>query len=406
MNLTLPLQDLVARLAIATGASADTASQFIREYFALIAETLARGERVTVNGLGSFAPDEMRPGQVIFEPASSLAEAINQPFECFDPIELPDDDPIALHVDLPDSNPATTERTPTPERASFSVTSPVLPDIPSAHTPTPAPDPAPDPVPDPIPQPERYPDPEPEVIPVQVQAPAPAHEPVPAPTSPSAPAQVTLSQTEPIDVNVPVPLQVEILNHHPLHCRPRTGIALLIGLILGFVIGFLLCRSFGFDIFSGHFQNVGVIGGADGPTAIFVATPDGHVAPADSQSHSPSAVQESISDSGTSSVRQPIEATPVITDTLSVPVATSNVVTDTVRPGRFLTTMARRHYGSYEFWVYIYEENASHLSHPDRIPVGTVVVIPDRSSYDIDPSSAESIARARRLSHEIYSRFD
>lgn len=401
MNLTLPLQDLVARLAIATGASADTASQFIREYFALIAETLARGERVTVKGLGSFAPDEMRPGQVIFEPASSLAEAINQPFECFDPIELPDDDPIALHVDLPDSTPASAERSSTPERTSVSVVPPVLPDIPitsSANVPTP------DPAPDPIPQPEQYPDPEPEVTPVPAPAPTPGS--VSDTPSTPVPAQVTLSQTEPIDVNVPAPIQVEILNHHPLHCRPRTGIALLIGLIIGFVIGFLLCRSFGFDIFGGHFQNVGVIGGTDGPTAIFVATPDDNAAPADSQSDSPSAIQESIADSGTSSVRQPIEATPVITDTLSVPVATSNVVTDTVRPGRFLTTMARRHYGSYEFWVYIYEENASRLSHPDRIPVGTVVVIPDRSSYDIDPSSAESIARARRLSREIYSRFD
>ncbi|MDE6267776.1 MAG: hypothetical protein K2M04_01695 [Muribaculaceae bacterium] len=395
MNLTLPLQDLVARLAIATGASADTSSQFIREYFALIAETLARGERVNVDGLGSFAPDELRPGQVIFEPAQSLAEAINQPFECFDPIELPDE--------VPDVSVNSIEEASSPERASASGYPPLLPDIPlpaSASTPVSDPVPSSEQLPDsePLPDPAPSPAPEPVTVPVPDSNPDPESEPTPA--------LVTISQQDPVDVNIPTPLQVEILNHHPLHCRLRTAMALLIGLILGLVIGFLLCWSFGFDIFGSHFRNVGVIGGADGPTAIFVATPDDIVASVDSLPATQASVMDSSADSAPSSVDQPIVATPVITDTLSVPVATSNVVTDTVRPGRFLTTMARRHYGSYEFWVYIYQENASRLSHPDRIPVGTVVVIPDRSRYDIDPASTESIARARRLSREIYSRFD
>lgn len=80
-------------------------------------------------------------------------------------------------------------------------------------------------------------------------------------------------------------------------------------------------------------------------------------------------------------------------------------VYDTISRTRFLTTMARDHYGNYHLWPYIYEENKAILGHPDRIRPGTKVVIPPAEKYGIDADNAECIAKAKRKGAEIYSRY-
>lgn len=74
----------------------------------------------------------------------------------------------------------------------------------------------------------------------------------------------------------------------------------------------------------------------------------------------------------------------------------SAVVLDTVKPGTFLTTLSRKHYGGrYEFWIYIYEENKDKIADPQNVPVGTVLVIPPRAKYGINPGSSASISMAK-----------
>lgn len=80
-------------------------------------------------------------------------------------------------------------------------------------------------------------------------------------------------------------------------------------------------------------------------------------------------------------------------------------VYDTISRTRFLTTMARDHYGNYHLWPYIYEENKAILGHPDRIRPGTKVVIPPAEKYGIDADNAECITKAKRKGAEIYSRY-
>lgn len=94
---------------------------------------------------------------------------------------------------------------------------------------------------------------------------------------------------------------------------------------------------------------------------------------------------------------EPIEAEPE---------QTAATVTDTVRAGYYFTTMARRHYGDKSFWVYIYEENAASrgFTHPERVAPGTVVTIPPREKYGIDPDNPESVKAAKGKAYEIYSR--
>lgn len=79
-------------------------------------------------------------------------------------------------------------------------------------------------------------------------------------------------------------------------------------------------------------------------------------------------------------------------------------VYDTITKTRYLTTMAKDHYGDFNLWPYIYEENKVFLGHPDRIKPGTKVVIPPLSKYGVK-KTPEDIAKAKRLGAEIYGRY-
>lgn len=80
-------------------------------------------------------------------------------------------------------------------------------------------------------------------------------------------------------------------------------------------------------------------------------------------------------------------------------------VYDTISKTRYLTTMAKDHYGNYNLWPIIYEENKAFLGHPDRIRPGTRVVVPPLSKYGVDPDNPEDIARAKKKGVEIYARY-
>lgn len=99
------------------------------------------------------------------------------------------------------------------------------------------------------------------------------------------------------------------------------------------------------------------------------------------------------------------DSTAVKSDSIASPkeeVISVTEVYDTIRPNRYLTTMARQYYGEMNFWVYIYEENKDHLSNPDKISPGTLIRIPDASKYDIDANNPESIESAKLKAIEIY----
>lgn len=88
-----------------------------------------------------------------------------------------------------------------------------------------------------------------------------------------------------------------------------------------------------------------------------------------------------------------------------IPEVNEEPVYDTVSTTRYLTTIAREHYGDFNFWPYIYIENESILGHPDRIVPGTQVVVPDLKKYGVDVSNAEDVAQAKKLGQEIYAKY-
>lgn len=66
-----------------------------------------------------------------------------------------------------------------------------------------------------------------------------------------------------------------------------------------------------------------------------------------------------------------------------------------LREGQTLRTIALDLFGNKEFWVYIYQENENTISNPNVINVGTTLIIPDITSYDINPDNPQSVAKAK-----------
>lgn len=76
-------------------------------------------------------------------------------------------------------------------------------------------------------------------------------------------------------------------------------------------------------------------------------------------------------------------------------------VIETIERGKFLTTIAQKHYGDKIFWVYIYRENSDRIWNPRDLKAGFKVVVPDASKYGIDASNPESVRKAKELEKQI-----
>jgi hypothetical protein len=116
--------------------------------------------------------------------------------------------------------------------------------------------------------------------------------------------------------------------------------------------------------------------------------------------------EETLSEPEPESASEPEpEPAPVAEKPAAVAAPVAVTTTDTISATRYLTTMARKHYGQMEYWVYIYMENADKLGHPDRLEAGTVVVIPPASKYGLIPGDKAKLSEASSLAIDIYSRF-
>ena len=117
------------------------------------------------------------------------------------------------------------------------------------------------------------------------------------------------------------------------------------------------------------------------------------------------AVEPEIAEAETIAVEETITAEAEKIEKAKPTASKQTVVTDTVKSNRFLTTMAREHYGKKKFWVYIYEENKDKLDDPDMIAANTVVVIPPAEKYGIKAGDPASEADAEKKAAEIMRRY-
>lgn len=374
---TMSLPQLIDSL-IATGiADSATIRNFIQEFTAIIEGTLARGESVSVKGIGTFHAVEVADELYIeFAPDATLAETVNAPFSIFEPVELPDN---LTDADMETAEMACNETEP----ASQPCPPPIPPRREAAASEPTATSPVSAPAPDPIIE-----------TPVQPEHAEPEHKTAAPGSDNNEPEQAPHNTlpTKEIEKIIEHERVVEVRDHSSHHTM-HIVIASLLSLVAGLAIGYFANNRLNLS----HIKNVNIE--AEGVNVISkTEAKEGKSATADSVAsvaagHSASIPADTVSPGQGSTAVEP-EA-----KTMESPRAA--IVTDTVKANRYLTTMARRHYGKKIFWVYIYEENKNIIDDPDHIAPNTVVVIPPAEKYGIKAGDKESEADAMRRAQAI-----
>lgn len=73
--------------------------------------------------------------------------------------------------------------------------------------------------------------------------------------------------------------------------------------------------------------------------------------------------------------------------------------------GKTLRLIALEKLGNKEFWIYIYLKNKERISNPNVVPEGTELLIPSVAEFDIDPSDAKSVNKAKALGNAEIEKF-
>lgn len=407
MNRTIALPALVAELARTNNCADETASEFLHALARVVSKGLAEDGAVTVSGIGIFKIID-KPGgpEVDFLPDAELAAEVNAPFSLFEPVELAAgvsaadlDMETATPTEVPEvpDAPTLTETEEATEPATPVIPEPAKPEVPAGLPPVPAADTVTDTIPDTDvpetePEPETETVPEPQHEPETEPQPQPAPEPEPIPTPQPAPKPRTINETYSqttrtyaASTREPVREEriVKVVDRRPN--RSTVALAAVIALVAGLVIGYL---AYDWLNFNGP-RNVEISAEKVNvhpavPVVFETDTTATEVVPADTARNAAAAAENRAAQS------------------VSAETAKASVtVTDTVGGRRYLSVIARQHYGKDIFWVYIYEENKDRISNPNNVPEGLVVVIPPAEKYNIDPSSKESVHAAERKAAHI-----
>lgn len=353
MNNIITMRRLVEIMAQQSGIPAEQIDRFLKNFTALIAETLAGRQSASINGVGEFSV--AANGKIMFKPDEALAKDINSPFDIFQPEVLAD----SITVEQL-NQPLSTE--------------PAAPEVPQ---------------PEPAAEPELEPEPEPE--------PQPAPVPLPEATIASEPAQAK-PEPQQYEESCEEEQYEESYAEEPYAEDYReakfpafwTIIGLLVGLILGIGIGFFMHDPI---------EKLLEPSLEDEQTEIIEAEE------MDFDMAEPADAAPAVDDAATT--QQAAQPAVADTDTLAQnanPQA-SEVKYETVKPGTSLANLAKKHYGERSYWVYIYLENQKAIKNPNRIPQGTRLVIPPIEKYATQATQAERLDAARKKVSEVLSKY-
>ena len=375
MNRKLSIIELAELVAAKAQTTNRMSELFLKELFATVSQELTEGRGVEIKGLGSFVmPTAMTDDDeavIEFAPAQSVADAVNQPFAQFEPMELSDDLTPEQLMQL-------TEIEPAPEQAPEAA-----PEEMTEEPPVKLPEEAPVAVPEEIPAEPPVEAPVEEELPEEV--PPVISEEVP-PLMPMKAAQETEKPTELPEPAAPIeepsessensePSESAVPQDFETEKRKVAKSSLLKGIVVG-ALGALLLTSLLWILFGPN----GVITGSTASKADTTVVAKADATP---EKAAPASVF-------TTSKPKPVE-----------PKKEIPVIRDTVTAKRPLTVIARKHYGNEFFYVYIYEENKDRISDVNNIAPGTEVIIPLASKYGFDPKDPESIKQAQLKSMQL-----
>lgn len=415
---TLSMPEIITRLASKVKCGDDVAGAFLKEFSVVVTQGLTADGIVRIDGLGTFKVTSDVDGSplVDFAPEASLAATVNEPFAMFDSVELADsltDEELDFSLPVQPMTEPEPEPIPVPEpvAARPSVEESPVEEFPLEDYPAEVP---------PVEEPSVEESPNTPKIPISPNPPVPPIIETPVPEVPKTilppplpPKFSSKKKEEPVgtdkeeeampprhftggnhDQGYDSPLAVRLepesrvtikrVGHTTLTLVVTAIAACLFGLMAGYVA--YRYTNFGLPsgvevmeegIFIPHSPRTATQETADDTLALVTPTKDAGEVAADSS-------REEI-----------VTVSTAATETVPA------VVTDTVRPGNYLSVMARRHYGSAKFWVYIYIENKDKIKDPDNLENGMVIVIPPASKYGIDPSDKESLRNAEREARKV-----
>lgn len=412
MNTKITFQELAALLALNTGQTKKVCEDFLRELFSIITGSLLNKESVRLKGLGTFKLTEIEPRKsvnvvtgedmeipghyrVTFTPSKDLAEAVNLPFSAFEAVEVADslsEDELSEGIGTGNShNNENSSKETEVEITSVSIqankeveaTAEMFVDSPE-HEPVVSEDDDMAFVYDNLP-PEHAAEAE-DLPPRRGQ------------THPHRPQEKVFEEPEDpekvIRPLLPVEGAVPVIRHRKRRHKFVWSFA------LGFASAVILCVIIAVIA---YYAIESKVTKPDPVAEIKVESVKQIPVPAESAQETASPAK-----TGINSNEEPEASTKekAKEEKVDVPTAPSDrKIYDTVSTTRYLTTMAKEHYGNYHLWPYIYEENKSILGHPDRIRPGTKVVIPPLSKYGVDPHNKADIQEAKRKGAAIYARY-
>lgn len=410
MNEKITLPSLVALLSARTGDTKKLSEDFVKEFFSAVSELLANGEQIKIKDIGVFktiavearksvnvstGEEYLIPShrKVVFIPSKELAAEVNAPFEMFETVELADD---VTEEELETESLAEAQEMQAPQ------------EIQEAHS--------------------EYKEEEPveedgeEMEPLYevkdedmdscaslgtqnraAQAEEPktaAEEKAEAVTEADNAAQekdeavTEAANAAEAAVEDQLKTEVQIVKERK---RPRyrflLGMACGMLLAIAIIAVYALVNADQWRMIAGHGDNASKEAVIPTEYETKESIPYGN--PIDSSIVGEPAADES-----------PATAVTEEKTVDEVPTQPSDKkVYDTITKTRYLTTMAKDHYGNYHLWPYIYMENSAFLGHPDRIRPGTKVVVPPLSKYGVDPNNPADIAKAKKKGQEIYNRY-
>lgn len=416
------LAGLTARLSVRTGDTKRQTEDFLRELFALISDELEKGESVKVPGLGVFKSIEVEarksvnvntgeetliPGhrKIVYMASKELSATVNEPFSMFQTIELSDEAVTELE--------GAEAVEPEPEAVC---------DVPFASTvyefgePEVIAEPELERESEQEAESESIPEPDSELIPEQPQPFESAseetsdlYETTGQPVSADSDDDLKnfKNPKDPKDPNVlngPEASDISEDSEVPAIPKKRFWPGFLIGFAAACLIAFVAVWALiEYGVLSTE-RLAGAetkaeseaVAATPALTEVQTVEPDKAIDEAELVVKEPDVQQPEVQKQATKAEAEP-----------SVPTQPSDrKVYDTITKTRYLTTMAKDHYGNYHLWPYIYKENEKILGHPDRIRPGTKVVVPPLSKYGVNPDNKADIDKAKKLGNEIYARYN
>lgn len=381
----MPLPALVAALAERCGVGENVAEAYVSALTETVVNALRSDDIVKIKGIGIFRSD--RTGNITFEADATLADLINAPFSIFEPVEIDGTEFEAETIQ------AETEVASAPEP-------PILPAIPAGEEQIAEKDDTPEETENSGEKPLGETKEEELIVEPREEEPVIESEEEPIASednseeAPAASEVLEVLNTEPEEYPAepeppyaPEPQVVKVVvREHPWLTGILAGVA---GILIGLVAGYFLYPHLNLKGVRNVELTAGNVNLTEDPALRESECEPG--ADADSIATEQPQVSEAAD-----STSQPDDAPEAAAPTASAP-----VVYDTIRGNRYLTTMARQHYGRKIFWVYIYEENKSVISDPDNIAPNTVVVIPPAEKYGIKAGDKISEQAAERKAVEI-----